>query len=919
MKNVKSQLQFATLLVCTLVLRTAAYGQITPSGDAYTNTATPTTNFGTKPVLDVESASQTSYIQFDLSSIPSGYSGASIAKATLRLYVNAVTTAGSFNVDFVNGTWSEKTITANLAPALGTTIVSSVPLTSTNVHDYVLIDVTPAVVAWLDGTEPNDGIALVANSPLNASFDSKENTANSQPAELDIVFAGGGTLTGVTTAGGSGLTGGGTSGTLNLSLTNACSANQVLQWNGSVWQCAAVGAGTITGVNAGAGLTGGGTSGTITLNVDTTKVPQLSGGNSFSGNQSLSGNFSATGLVSGATAGFSGSNSSQILNVAQNGTGWGIFSTNAAPLAAAIYGTSSNASGVGVQGFNTAATGGYAMSAATNSTSGIALFAAAGASTGTSLGIQAQTNSPTGTALFAVNSAGGTAGNFVGSVKVAGNTSVSGNLSSTGQLISTVATGTAPFSVNSTTQIANLNASLLGGQPASAFATTGANTFSGNQTVNGNLSATGVVTGSSFQIGSNLFDYGSYGSQDAFLGFAGNGTIAGNGNTASGFAALGSTNNSGSYNTADGFAALSSNTTGTQNIASGENALTNNTTGFGNAASGEWALEFNTTGSLNTASGALSGYSQDGSNITGWTNTFIGYLSTMATGTLNNATAIGAYSDVAESNAMVLGSINGLDGCGPPFNTCDSTLVGIGTTAPTYLLHIGNQGGVSHNNFLRIDGPSTGSGNAISIGGHGDFAIDAVNVAGGRFVVKDNGIVAIGIPNPLINPFQIKQGLGHAIADGWDTYSSRRWKTNIHPLTDALGKVERLRGVSYDLKASGKHEIGVIAEEVGEVVPEVVSYEENAKDARGVDYSRLTALLIEAVKQQETQIAAQQSQLREQQRLASAQQQEIRAQHRQIAAEQKRISALKQRATTLESTMTKLQQERKQVELASAK
>src|SRR5580700_9211039 len=123
----------------------AAYGQITPSGDAYTNTATPTTNLGTKPVLDVESSSQTTYVQFDLSSIPTGYTSASIAKATLKLYVNAVTAAGSFNVDYVSGTWTEKTITADLAPALGTTIVSSVPLTTANVHEYVLVDITPAL------------------------------------------------------------------------------------------------------------------------------------------------------------------------------------------------------------------------------------------------------------------------------------------------------------------------------------------------------------------------------------------------------------------------------------------------------------------------------------------------------------------------------------------------------------------------------------------------------------------------------------------------------------------------------------------------------------------------------------------------------------------------------------------------------
>lgn len=219
MKTLNSQLRFATLLLLTLFACSGAYGQITPSGDAYTNTADPSTNYGTKPLLDVESASQTTFIQFDLSSIPAGYTNASIAKATLKVYVNAVTTAGSFNVDFVNGTWSEKTLTASLSPALGGTIASSIPLTSANVHDYILIDVTSAVGAWLDGTDPNDGIALVANSPLNASFDSKENTTNSQPAELDIVFAGGGTLTGVTTASGSGLTGGGTSGTLNLGLT----------------------------------------------------------------------------------------------------------------------------------------------------------------------------------------------------------------------------------------------------------------------------------------------------------------------------------------------------------------------------------------------------------------------------------------------------------------------------------------------------------------------------------------------------------------------------------------------------------------------------------------------------------------------------------------------------------------------------
>jgi len=218
MKNLHTQL--AALLLSMLCLLTGAYGQLTPSQDSYTNTATPTANYGAKTLLDVEST-QTTFIQFNLESIPSGYTSANITKATLKLYVNAVTKAGSFNVDYINGTWSESTITADLAPALGTTIQASVPLTTADKNQYILVDITAAVQAWPSGTA-NDGIALVGNSPVNATFDSKESTTTSHPPELDIVFAGGGGsgITGITTAAGSGLIGGGTSGTLNLSLTN---------------------------------------------------------------------------------------------------------------------------------------------------------------------------------------------------------------------------------------------------------------------------------------------------------------------------------------------------------------------------------------------------------------------------------------------------------------------------------------------------------------------------------------------------------------------------------------------------------------------------------------------------------------------------------------------------------------------------
>ncbi len=291
MKTLKLQLPSMLVPLLCLFSWMSAYGQVTPIRDAFTNTATPTTNYGANVLLNVNGATEISYIQFDLSSIPAN---ATVSQATLKLYVNGVGKAGSFNVDFVNGTWVESTITSSLSPALGTAIQSSVPITGTQKNQYILIDVTSAVQAWLSGSQPNDGIALVANGTTTTSFDSKENTTTSHSPELDIVFGG---IAGVATASGSGLTGGGTSGTLNLGLTTACAAKQLLQWSGTAWACASAGTGTIKGVTAGTDLTGGGTTGTVTLNLDTTKVPLLAGANIFTNNQSISGSGATFGLT----------------------------------------------------------------------------------------------------------------------------------------------------------------------------------------------------------------------------------------------------------------------------------------------------------------------------------------------------------------------------------------------------------------------------------------------------------------------------------------------------------------------------------------------------------------------------------------------------------------------------------------------
>jgi hypothetical protein len=80
--------------------------------------------------------------------------------------------------------------------------------------------------------------------------------------------------------------------------------------------------------------------------------------------------------------------------------------------------------------------------------------------------------------------------------------------------------------------------------------------------------------------------------------------------------------------------------------------------------------------------------------------------------------------------------------------------------------------------------------------------------------------------------------------------SSRRWKSDVLPIDDPLEKLARIRGVYYtwDAQHGGHHDVGMIAEEVGAVMPEIVRYEANGIDAVGMDYGKITPLLVEAIK-----------------------------------------------------------------------
>ena len=75
--------------------------------------------------------------------------------------------------------------------------------------------------------------------------------------------------------------------------------------------------------------------------------------------------------------------------------------------------------------------------------------------------------------------------------------------------------------------------------------------------------------------------------------------------------------------------------------------------------------------------------------------------------------------------------------------------------------------------------------------------------------------------------------------------------------------MQHLQGVSYERKADGKHEIGVVAEDVAQIVPEVVSRDPKTRQVQGVDYSRLAALVIEAVKAQQAELQSQKAEIQQ--------------------------------------------------------
>ena len=182
---------FSVLLWC-LLLALRLLAQSPPSGDTYVSSNFAKTKFGSGITLIVGPGT-TTYVQFNLSGIPSS---STISKASLRLYVDAVVKNGSFDVYQLNSSWNENTLTYNTPPpVLGASATRGNPvsITTRSFNQFLLIDITALAQGWVNGTIPNNGVALALTSGSTGSFsfDSKESLLTGNGPELEFTLSSG--------------------------------------------------------------------------------------------------------------------------------------------------------------------------------------------------------------------------------------------------------------------------------------------------------------------------------------------------------------------------------------------------------------------------------------------------------------------------------------------------------------------------------------------------------------------------------------------------------------------------------------------------------------------------------------------------------------------------------------------------------
>ncbi len=201
--------------------------------------------------------------------------------------------------------------------------------------------------------------------------------------------------------------------------------------------------------------------------------------------------------------------------------------------------------------------------------------------------------------------------------------------------------------------------------------------------------------------------------------------------------------------------------------------------------------------------------------------------------------------------------------------------VGIATPTPADRLHLyagpnasyGTSGGITisdTNTAVRLwdsaGGADTGTLDLYTEGSQ------SVRIIASGVSYLNGGSVAIGATDPSGYRLYVN---GDVYATSFHDASDIRLKKNVEPIADATTLVEGLQGVRFDWRVDefpqksldAGRQIGLIAQDVETVLPEVVKTD--TEGYKGVSYEKLTAVLVEAIKEQQIAIKALQKRLTE--------------------------------------------------------
>jgi hypothetical protein len=299
------------------------------------------------------------------------------------------------------------------------------------------------------------------------------------------------------------------------------------------------------------------------------------------------------------------------------------------------------------------------------------------------------------------------------------------------------------------------------------------------------------------------------------------------------------------------------------------------------------------------------GYGAGNNNSTGSFNTLIGASALPGSGTLINATAIGALAEVDQSDSLVLGSIAGFNGA------TTSVSVGIGTTTPISKLHIlsapgdlpprlqssgtatfasgwdfyqgatgkgyvgvpGSSASIAPGEMLVFGGAGTttslwaGAARVMTLSANGDVGIGTTTPAG-KLSVNGNITASLSVVvGSVISLNTLGSGGNVTLCRNPQLListcsSSLRYKKEIAPFSGGLNLIRRLHPISFSWKADGSRDLGLSAEDVAKVEPLLVTRNDGG-EIEGVKYDHLNVILINAIKEQQKEIEQLKAQVRQ--------------------------------------------------------